>query len=209
MRIIGKIVPSMTVYFDLPARYFGAILADPPWHFKPYSGDGGEKAAERHYKTMRLEDIKAMPVDNLAAPEGCHLFLWTTGPHLRQAFDVIDAWGFDYSGVAFTWIKLRKAFNPNQLRCLPSADGDFHFGLGHTTRKNAEFCLLARRGNAKRQALDVRELILAPVRQHSRKPEETIKRIERYTTGPYVELFARSERPGWFSWGAEREKYNG
>ena len=196
-------------YFgNLPTRHFGAIVADPPWYFKPYSGDGGSKAADRHYRTMKLSEIKALPVESLASPAGCHLFLWTTGPHLRQAFEIMTAWGFKYSGVAFTWVKLKRS-HANSTIPMFMCDRDFHFGLGHTTRKNTEVCLLARRGNAKRIAKNVRELILSPVREHSRKPDESLERVERYAAGPYLELFARSERPGWMSWGDEKEKFNG
>jgi N6-adenosine-specific RNA methylase IME4 len=77
-----------------------------------------------------------------------------------------------------------------QLRVLPTAEMDLHVGLGLTTRKN-EFCLLGRRGNCKRQSKKVREVILAPVREHSRKPDEAYRRIMEYADGPYVELFAR------------------
>ena len=89
---------------------------------------------------MGIDDIKALPVGDLAAKDA-HLFLCTTGPCLRMAFDVIEAWGFRYSSVAFTWIKLKRSIDPMQLRILPTAEMDLHVGLGLTTRKNAEsFC---------------------------------------------------------------------
>jgi N6-adenosine-specific RNA methylase IME4 len=187
---------------DLPHRHFGAILLDPPWRFKSYSAirsanPGSIRHVERHYATMSIDEIQALPLRDLAAPTGCHLFLWSTGPHLPQAIDTIRAWGFKYSGVAFTWAKLKKSHNPAQLRVLQSADGDFHVGLGLTTRKNCEFVLLARWGNCRRESKKVRELILAPRREHSRKPDETHERIQEYCNGPYLELFGRQERPGW------------
>ena len=193
--------------------HFGAILADPPWHFKSYTALdrnnwSTRRDAEKHYTVMTMKDIAALPVATLAARSGAHLFLWTPGPMLRKAFDVMDAWNFRYSGVAFTWIKLRRSYNVMQLRALPLADADLHVGLGLTTRKNAEFCLLGRRGNVRRNAKDVREIILAPVREHSRKPDEIYGRIERYCDGPYIELFARASRPNWITWGNERTKFN-
>src|SRR5690606_27837582 len=130
-----------------------------------------------------------------------------TGPCLPQAFEVMSAWGFRYSSVAFTWVKLRRAHDERQLRCVPTVDSDFHVGLGLTTRKNTEFVLLGRRGNARRIARDVRELIVAPVREHSRKPDEMFARVERYCEGPYLELFARERRPGWTAWGDEVGKF--
>lgn len=196
---------------DLPRKYFGAIMADPPWHFRAYTkldktNWSSRRDAEKHYAVMGREDICSLPVGDLAAKDA-HLFLWTTGPCLPFAFDVMKAWGFRYSGIAFTWVKLKKSHNQLQLRVLPTAADDLFTGLGMTTRKNAEFCLLARRGNARRLARDVREIILSPVREHSRKPDETYSRIERYCAGPYCELFARQPWPNWSAWGNETGKF--
>ncbi len=199
----------MTLYAPLPTRPggFGVICADPPWYFRAYTTVVSDRDAQRHYPVMGLAQIIAMPVKEIAAPNA-HLFLWATGPCLRQAFDVIDAWGFRYSGVAFTWVKLKRSYQASQLRVLPTAEADLHVGLGFTTRKNAEFCLLARRGSAKRVAKDVREIILSPVREHSRKPDEFYGRVERYCAGPYLELFGRQSRPGWTTWGLEATKFD-
>jgi len=200
------------VTLALPSGKFGCILADPPWHFRARTalqvGNWtSRRDAEKHYPVMSLEDIKALPVADAAAKDA-HLFIWTTGPCLRQTFEVMEAWGFRYSAVAFTWVKLKRSFDARQLRVLPTLESDLHVGLGLTTRKNAEFCLLGRRGNARRNAKDVREIILSPVREHSRKPDEAVTRIERYCDGPYLELFARTERPGWTSWGNETGKFS-
>ncbi|MDE2105270.1 MAG: hypothetical protein KGL39_49045 [Patescibacteria group bacterium] len=197
---------------DLPKGPFSCILADPPWHFRARTalqvGNWtSRRDAEKHYSVMGVEDIKALPVRNIAAKDA-HLFLWTTGRCLRQALEVIEAWGFRYSAIAFTWIKLKRSHNPLQLRCVALAEADLHVGLGLTTRKNAEFCLLGRRGNAHRNAKDVREIILAPVREHSRKPDEQYRRVERYCDGPYLELFARQERAGWSAWGNQTDKFS-
>lgn len=199
-------------FAGVPRAHSAAILADPPWHFRArtalqMSNWTSRRDAERHYPVMGIEDIKAMPVRDLAAKDA-HLFLWVTGPCLRHGFDVMEAWGFRYSAVAFTWIKLKRSHNALQLRVLPTAEADLHVGLGLTTRKNAEFVLLGRRGNARRIAKDVREVILAPVREHSRKPDAVYERIQRYCDGPYLELFARAERPGWTCWGNEVGKFS-
>jgi N6-adenosine-specific RNA methylase IME4 len=206
------ILPRDHIFAGLPARSAGVIAVDPPWHFRArtalqMSNWTSRRDAEKHYSVMGVDDIAALPVKELAAPD-CHLFLWVTGPCLPNAFEIITAWGFRYSAVAFTWIKLKRSYNPLQLRVLPTAEMDLHVGLGLTTRKNAEFCLLARRGNCKRQSKSVREIILAPVREHSRKPDEAYQRIEQYCAGPYVELFARSSRKGWRTWGAESTKFD-
>jgi N6-adenosine-specific RNA methylase IME4 len=186
----------------LPERHFGCILADPPWFFRTRTDFVSDRDPRHHYKggVMSIKDICALPVGDVAAKDA-HLFLWVTGPVLEQSFDVIKAWGFRYSGIAFTWIKLKASSEVRQLRFIPADDCDFHVGLGFTTRKNSELCLLARRGSAKRLAKDVREIIIAPRREHSRKPDEAYERIEKYTAGPYLELFARTGRPRWVSRG--------
>lgn len=198
----------------LPRHHFGCIVADPPWSFRSYTAIQSQnpdstRAVERHYATMSLADIMALPVPEIAAPD-CHLWLWATGPNLPAAFDVIKAWGFKYSAIGFTWVKLKRSHGSRQLRFLSSADLDreLHIGLGLTTRKNAEICLLARRGNARRVAKNVREIIMAPVREHSRKPDEAFARIERYCGGPYLEMFARESRPGWTAWGNEPTRFD-
>lgn len=201
----------MTDLLSLPrAGQYAMIAADPPWHFKSYKRPAADhqyrRDAEKHYPSMKLADIKALPIGEVAAPS-CHLFLWTTGPHLPEALDVIRAWGFEYSGIGFTWVKLRRSIDTRQLRLVVSAESDLHVGLGFTTRKNAEFCLLARRGNARRISKSVREIILQPVREHSRKPDEFFRRAEQYAAGPHLELFARQQRPGWDAWGDETTKF--
>lgn len=184
------------------------ISADPAWHFRARtvltkSNWVSRRDAEKHYPVMDLDDIKALPVPAMAA-EDCHLFLWVTGPILEKAFEVIRAWGFRYSAIAFDWIKLKR----NWPDGAPVTETDLHVGLGLTTRKNAEYCLLARRGNAKRLSRDVRAVIFSPRREHSRKPDDAFARMRRYAAGPYLELFARTRRPGWDCWGNQLDKFD-
>lgn len=202
----------MSVIADQLRAYDGppveVLYADPPWFFRSRTAVISSRDARQHYEVMGRKDIEALPVRPILAADA-HLFLWVTGPYLPFAFDVMKAWGFRYSGVGFVWIKMRKAHDPMQLRILPTAEADLFVGLGFTTRKNAEFCLLARRGSAKRMAKDVREVILAPVREHSRKPDEARERIERYVGEGkvMVELFGRAQAPGWAVLGNETEKF--
>jgi N6-adenosine-specific RNA methylase IME4 len=193
----------MTPLGPFPEGPFRAVAADPPWTYHAFSTKGEGRSAQRHYPTMSLDAIKALPVADAAARD-CHLFLWVTGPYLPKAFEVMEAWGFRYSAVAFTWVKLKRAGQP-----LLYSEGAFHVGMGHTTRKNAEFCLLGRRGRPTRKNRAVRELIIAPVREHSRKPDETYDRIQTYCDGPYLELFARTQRPGWRCWGDQTNHFEG
>lgn len=185
------------------------VLADPPWFFRNRTPSvWSDRDVRRHYDVMGVDEIAALPVKQILAPDA-HLFMWVTGPCLPFAFDVMKAWGFRYSAVGFVWIKLKKSYDPMQLRFLPTAESDLFVGLGFTTRKNMELCLLARRGSAKRAAKDVREVILAPVREHSRKPDEARARIERYVGEgkTMVELFGRTPAPGWRVLGNETEKF--
>lgn len=181
--------------FGLSRGYAGAILADPPWPFRTWSARGRGRAPDRHYRsTMTLDEIKALPVGELAAPDSV-LLLWATCPSLIAALDVIAAWGFVYKTTGFVWMKQTK-------------QGDrLHIGCGYWTRANGEMCLLATRGKPKRLHADVPQAILAPRRENSRKPDCVHDRIERLVAGPYVELFARAKRPGWHCWGNETTKF--
>lgn len=170
-------------------RKFGVIYADPPWSFKVYSGKGKSRSADKEYDTQSLDWIKSLPVEQLAADD-CALFLWAVMPELPGALDVIKAWGFEYKTVGFTWIKQVSIENRNLA-----------WGMGYWTRANAEVCLLATRGSPQRQAKDVHQVIMSPVGEHSRKPEEASARIERLLPGPYLELFARRPMVGWTVWG--------
>ena len=79
-------------------KKYGVIYADPPWQYKVYSKKGMGRSAESHYPTMNIEDIKALPVADLADKD-CALFLWVTFPCLLEGFEVLKAWGFTYKTV--------------------------------------------------------------------------------------------------------------
>jgi N6-adenosine-specific RNA methylase IME4 len=144
---------------------------------------------------MSLDEICALPVEAAAAPD-CALFLWITDPMLPAAFKVIDAWGFTFKTVAFTWAKTN------------AKSAGFSVGLGYWTRANPEQCLLATRGSPRRRAKDVRQLIVAPRQEHSRKPDEIRSRIERLVAGPYLEMFARQRAAGWDAFGDQATLFN-
>lgn len=176
-------------------KQYGVILADPPWSYYTWDKNTGPngRTAAKHYNTMTVEDICALPVGDLAQ-ENCALFLWSVWPDIFRAQEVIEAWGFRYATVAWVWTKL----NPSSI--------GFHIGLGYYTRANTEPCLLAIRGSKPPAVKDVRALIVSSVRQHSRKPDEQYANIERmYPSDSYLELFARRARPGWDVFGNEVE----
>ena len=175
------------------SKKYGVIYADPPWAFTVRSEKGKGRSAERHYGCMSLSDIKSVPVADCAAKD-CALFLWTTDPMLEKAIAVINAWGFTYKTVGFNWAKTNAA-------------GGFFVGMGFWTRANPELCLLATRGHPKRKSASVRRLVVSPRREHSRKPDEVVDRIEQLCNGPYLELWARTRRPGWDSLGDELDRF--
>src|SRR5882672_2451453 len=175
----------MGLFQGLPRQHFRFSLVDPPWPYEVRSPKGEDRGAVQHYECMTIPEIMALPVGDYAELDSW-LGLWITGPLLVRGthVDVMEAWGFTPSGIGWSWAKTTQ-------------DGkSWHMGLGHTTRHNIELCLLGRRGNAWRRSRSVRELIVAPVREHSRKPD-IHPRIEQFTWGPYLELFGRQQRKGW------------
>lgn len=173
----------------LPHGPFGAILADPPWSFRSY-GDASlvPTQGSQPYAAMSLDDIMALPVAN-AASRDCLLFMWTVSHLQAESFDVAKAWGFAPVSIAFVWDKGR-------------------MGMGYWTRQEVEICHLFKRGKPRRLSRDVRSLIRAPRREHSRKPDAQYDRIERLVAGPYLELFSRQTRPGWSAWGNEVGRFD-
>ncbi|MCW5697340.1 MAG: hypothetical protein KIS96_11495 [Bauldia sp.] len=192
---------------------YDVTVVDPPWDFKGNSVAKPGRNARRHYRVMSLKEIAALPVGDLCRPSGGNIVCWITGPFLAAGahLPLFKAWGYKPTAIFATWIKLKRSHNPKQLRVLPSADGDFHVSTGMTTRKNAEFVIIGKRGRPLRRARgDVRELIIAPVREHSRKPDDLRDRVAAYF-GPAArvcELFSREDRPGWDCWGDEAGKFD-
>ncbi len=168
------------------------MLLDPQWQFLTRSPLGDGRSANVHYKTEEVDKIKQLPVEALAADD-CAMGMWMVDWCPQDALDLIAHYGFKHITTLFTWVKTN-----------PSGEG-FHMGQGYWSRANPEQCYFATRGNPKRLYADVQQLIVAPVMEHSRKPDEQYPRIERLVEGPYLELQARRPRPDWISWGDELE----
>ena len=167
---------------------YSIIYADPPWQYQRNKVQG---AAENHYPTMGIDELCALPVADLAAPDSA-LFLWATFPQLPEALRLIEAWGFRYKSVAFVWLKKNK-----------KADSWF-YGLGFWTRGNAEICLLATRAipNGRRQiSISLSFPRLKPTAKSRTRPGQKI--VALMGDLPRVELFARQSPPGWEVWGNE------
>jgi len=175
---------------------FGTILADPPWQFSNRTG----KMAPEHkrlsrYSTMTLDDIKALPIAQLALPKG-HLYLWVPNALVLEGLEVMKRWGFTYK-TNLVWFKTRKDGGP---------DGR---GVGFYFRNVTELVLFGTRGQLRTLAPGRRQVNILSTRkrEHSRKPDELYDVIENCSPGPYLELFARHGRPGWSQWGNELQPH--
>lgn len=167
-------------------KKYQIILADPPWDIKMISRKVRPKQLEMPYKTMKLDEIKSLPINKITDPNGCHLFLWTTHKWLPKAFDVVEAWGFRYN-CCLVWDKTY-GFTP--------------FGFMWST----EFCLYGQLPKKwmKPNRIGLKTCITEPPTQHSRKPQGIFRFIEKFCGDlPRIELFARQKVSGWDSWGDE------
>ena len=184
---LGSLLPSIVSTLDVLVNRrvkFATVYADPPW---PYSNTAARGAAENHYKTMSLEAICKEPVSQLVADEA-HLHLWTTNAFLREAFDVIRAWGFKYKS-CLIWTKPQ-------------------LGMGNYWRVSHEYLLLGVRGNLPFRNRTVRSWQTARRTVHSRKPFLFRGLIEQVSPGPYLELYGRIEQPNsqWTVYGNQVER---
>jgi N6-adenosine-specific RNA methylase IME4 len=179
------------------------IVADPPWSFRDKGSriapdQRVKRLARKGYRTLELDDLLAMDVRGIAAPDAL-LFLWTTSAHVLDGTspEVARSWGFEPKAT-IAWVKAR-----------PMGAGDsgvwpyprVQIGMGHYVRGAHELVIVARRGRARVLRRDVPSVFFAPRGRHSAKPEAFRGIVERLAAGPYLELFARTDRPAWMTWG--------
>jgi N6-adenosine-specific RNA methylase IME4 len=186
-------LPFPVAPFGLGVGQYRTILADPPWHFKNYSAKGEAKGPSAQHRTMTVPEILALPVGQLAAEDSL-LLMWATASLLDKAIECVGAWGFTYKTAA-AWAK------------QSSTGRAWAFGTGYLLRSAAEFIVVGTKGRPPILSRSQRNLLVAPVRQHSRKPDEQYQMAESIGAAPYVELFSRSARPGWDCWGDEAGKF--
>jgi N6-adenosine-specific RNA methylase IME4 len=189
------------LYPSLPSQQFDIVYADPPWDYNgKMQFDKSSTTVERidlskkifissaafKYPTLKLAELKKLRVREVAK-ENCLLFLWATSPHLQQAIELGNAWGFEYRTVAFIWDKM--THNP-----------------GKYTLSNCELCLVFKSGKipTPRGARNIQQLIRAPRREHSMKPDQVRDAIGKmFPTQHRIELFSRAVVPGWVAWGLD------
>ena len=196
---------SEHAFFGLRRRYYRVAMIDPPWKFS-----GGTEGRPQHYKRMTDAEIAALPIAELAHPDGMFVFLWITSPIDGPRFwgKIAPVWekqGLRYSGRGFVWIKLA----PEASDSVYIHRSFLSFGQGYTTRKNAEDALIFKVGAPKRRAADVPEIIIAARGRHSEKPDEAYARVEKFCAGPYADVFSRKRRANWDCSGDEVGKFNG
>lgn len=193
--------PLPDLYPELPNKKFDVIYADPPWYYNgKLQFDKSSKSKENidfsrkifissatfKYPTLKTSELMKIPIHEIAKDD-CLLFMWTPNPHLAQAIELGEAWGFEYKTVAFVWDKMNH--NPGQY-----------------TLSNCELCLVFKRGRIPkpRGARNIQQLVRSPRKRHSEKPIEVIRAIEKmFPTQERIELFARRKTKGWSVWGLD------
>jgi len=193
--------PLTNLYPELPNKKFDIIYADPPWDYNgKLQFDKSSKNVEQidlsknifvssasfKYPTLKTSELMKIPIHKITKDD-CLLFMWTTNPHLSQAIDLGETWGFEYRTVAFVWDKMKH--NPGQY-----------------TLSNCELCLLFKHGKipVPRGARNIQQLVRSPRKEHSEKPTEVMRAIEKmFPSQNRIELFARKKNEGWTVWGLD------
>jgi len=168
---------------------YSILYADPPWHYEDrlqHNGFNTTGSALTHYPTMKLDELKALNIKDIAEKD-CLLFMWSSSPHLPQAIELMNAWGFEYKTVAFVWDKVK--VNP-----------------GYYTLSQCELCLVGKKGKipSPRGSRNVKQFLTEMRTTHSKKPDEIRNRIARmFPEQKKIELFARQTTEGWDVFGNE------
>jgi N6-adenosine-specific RNA methylase IME4 len=185
-------VPQLAWYNMNPNSFHNVLAADPPWKFSDKLPGRG-RGADRHYSTLTVDQLERFPLPAMAFDS--LLFLWKVASMPDEALRVVRAWGFTPK-TEIVWLKTTKTGKP-------------HFGMGRYVRAAHESCIVATRGRANRliKSRSIRSVFSAPVGRHSEKPDAFYELVEQLVDGPYAELFARRQRPGWTCMGGELGDY--
>jgi N6-adenosine-specific RNA methylase IME4 len=155
--IVDRGLLRTTKISDLFGIRADVILIDAPYRFRTWSPRGESRCPQAHYRCANYDELAALPLAKIAGRD-CRLFSWTPNPHMPVVAPLMQTWGFEYSNSGLVWVKTNK-----------TRPGYWMGGGLAGTRKNVEIAWEGRRGNPKRAAKGVRELIVAPRREHSRK----------------------------------------
>lgn len=179
--------PRKQIDIPLPQGKYRTITIDPPWPIEKILREVRPNQIVMDYPSMTIEEIKALPIPELAYEDGCHIYLWTTHKYLPKAFEVLDAWGANYECL-LTWVK--------NVGITP-------FSWMYST----EHCLFARIGNLPLLKLGKRLDFEAKVREHSRKPDEFYNLIKEVSPEPRIDMFSREKRDGFAQYGNELDRF--
>lgn len=189
-------------------KKYDLIMADPPWSYNNTSSNG---AAEDHYGTMSITDLKRMPVWDLSAADAV-IAMWYTGTHVKEAIELAEAWGFSVRTMkGFTWVKLNQLAESHINKALQAGEAQDFYDLlellnrqtrmngGNYTRANSEDCLIGVKGKGlERLSASVKQVICSQLGEHSEKPWEARDKLHQlYGDVKRIELFSRCAAPGW------------
>lgn len=178
---------------DIPMFSQRVIHIDPAWQYVMRTAKGYEKSPQAHYDCMPVDAMKALPVGHLAAPDSVCV-MWGVFPMMPQALELLAHYGFRYvTGGA--WAK------------QSSTGNKWAFGTGYVYRGAAEFWIVGKMGNPVERSRSIRNLIVAPIREHSRKPDQIYADIEALWDGPRIDIFGRQQREGWTVWGNDVHRF--
>ena len=178
---------------DIPMFSQSVIHIDPPWAYEMRTPKGYEKSPQAHYDCMTLDQLKELPVGHLAMPDSV-MVMWGVFSMMPQAIELLAHYGYRYC-TGGPWAK------------QSSTGKKWAFGTGYVYRNAAEFWIVGKMGNPVERSKSVRNLIVAPVREHSRKPDQIYSDIEELWEGPYCDLFGRQQREGWTVWGNQADRF--
>lgn len=170
-----------------PDKLYRTIVIDPPWPMEKILRDERPNQTELDYPTMDINEIRALPVRNLAEESGCHIYLWTTQKYLPTAYEIFKDWEVDYQ-CQMTWVK-NVGFTP--------------FSFMYTT----EHCLFGHYGSLPLLKLGKRLDFTAKVREHSRKPDEFYNLVREVSPEPRLDWFSREKREGFDQYGNETSRF--
>lgn len=171
-------------------KKYKIIYCDPAWKYT--FGKSSSRYVGNKYLTDTKEELMNLPIKKLGENDSV-LIMWITFPKLDWLVEILDAWGYKFKTVLFTWIKLNKR------------NDNIFLGMGYYTRSNAEICVLATRGKVlPRLSHSISQIVMTHLEEHSKKPScIRDKIIELFGDLPRIELFARQTANGWDSWGNE------